>query len=98
MILYDPGYCPTPKIQTIANLPRTVPEPRFPLDREIVNFLRGQSEPVSPWTMASSVARSMNLKSRSERREMTIRLMSRITRLIHLQYVRKVGRKYITLR
>jgi len=74
------------------------PDPPFPLDREIVNFLRDQPVPVSPWTMAKGVVDARNSASRSERRELTLQILFRITRLIHLGHIRRVGRDLLTFR
>ena len=98
MIFFDPGYKPTPALPVSKQVKPVRPDPPFPLDREIVKFLRDQPVPVSPWTMAKGVADARNPASRSERRELTLQIFSRITRLIHHWYVRRVGRNLLTYR
>lgn len=73
-------------------------DPPFPLDREIVNFLRQWSEPVLTWQMANAVAAALNPKSRAERRELTKEILSRITPLVRARRIRRIGRRYLALR
>lgn len=98
MIFYDPGYQPKPALPVIQHVKPVRPDPPFPLDREIVNFLRDQPEPVSTWTMANAVAAALNPANRSKRRELKIQILSRITRLVHLRYIRRVGRNSLAVR
>jgi hypothetical protein len=74
------------------------PDPEFPLDREIVNFLRNQPGPIGTWAMVNAVATACHPASRDESRELTMRILSRITPLVYANRVRRVGRNYLSLR
>jgi hypothetical protein len=95
---YDPGYQPKPALPVIKQVKRVQPDPPFPLDREIVNFLRDQPEAVPTWTMANSVAAALKPANRSQRRELTTQVLSRITPLVYARLVRRVGRNLLALR
>lgn len=95
-VFIDPGYQPAPALPVIPQPKLNQPEPSYPLDREIVKFLRNQSEPVSAWTMANAVAASLGPPNRAARRDLTTQIVGRITRLIHTRYLRRVGRNYLT--
>lgn len=75
-----------------------LPDPPFPLDREIVDYLRDQAEAVPIWTMVNSVAAALRPANRSESRELKKRLLSRITPLVRARHIRRVGRKFLALR
>jgi hypothetical protein len=47
--------------------------------------------------MVNSVAAALNPANRSESRELKKQILGRITRLVHLRYVRRVGRHYLAL-
>ena len=74
------------------------PDPPYPLDRDIVNFLRDQPEAIRTWEMANAVAAGLNPPNRAERRELILQILSRITPLVRSRFVRRVGRKYLALR
>jgi hypothetical protein len=98
MILIDPCYRPVP---TFPILPAPKPiqsDLPFPLDREIVNFLREQPAPVATWWMANTVANALKPINRAERRELTQKILSRITPLIYARRIRRIGRKHLALR
>ena len=97
-ILIDPGFQPTPALPVIPPPERCHSDLPFPLDREIVNFLRQWSEPVLTWQMANAVAAALNPKGRAERRELTKQILSRITPLVRAQRIRRIGRRYLALR
>ncbi len=96
-IFVDPGFEPPPVLPALPPVKLNQPEPSFPLDREIVNFMRDQSEPISAWTLANGVAAALNPPNRNARRELKLQILGRITRMIHTGYVRRVG-KYLTIR
>lgn len=98
MIFYDPGYQPTPALPVLPPVKPVQSDPPFPLDREIVNFLRDQPEAVTTWAMVNGVAAALNPPNRSESRELKKQILGRITRLVHLRYIRRVGRNYLALR
>lgn len=95
---YDPGYQPTPALPVIQPVKLVQPDPPYPLDREIVNYLRDQPEATPTWTMANAVAIRLKPANRSQRRELIKQVLSRITRLVHAQRVRRVGRNFLALR
>jgi hypothetical protein len=97
-IFYDPGYQPAPALPVLTPVKPVQSDPPFPLDREIVNFLRDQPEAVSTWTMVNAVAAAQHPANRAQSRELKKQILSRITRLVHLRHIRRVGRKYLTLR
>ena len=97
-ILIDPTVRPTPAMPVIPPPERNQSDPLFPLDREIVNFLRQQAEPVSTWQVANAVAAALNPASRSEKRELITRILARITPLVYARFIRRVGRRYLALR
>jgi hypothetical protein len=98
MIFYDPGYQPTPALPVFPPVKLNQPDPSFPLDREIVNFLRDQPEAVETWDMVNAVASAQHTANRTEKRELIKQILSRITRLVHFRYIRRVGRKLLALR
>lgn len=97
-VFFDPGYEPPPVLPALPPVKLEQPEPPFPLDREIVNFMRDQSEPISVWAMVNSVAATFHPPNRAASRELKKQILARITRLVHTRYLRRVGRKYLTLR
>lgn len=96
-IFVDPGFEPPPLLPALPPVKLNQPEPSFPLDREIVTFLRDLSEPVSAWALANGIAAILNPPNRNARRELKLQILGRITQLIHARYVRRVG-KYLTIR
>jgi len=98
MIFYDPGCKPTPALPVISQVNTSRPDPAFPLDREIVDFVRDQPEAVPTWTMVNDVAAALRPPNRSASRELKKQILSRKTRLIHLGYIRRVGRNLLALR
>jgi hypothetical protein len=98
MIFYDPGYQPTPTLPVLQLLKPKQSDPSFPLDQKIVNFLRGQPEAVSTWTIANAVAVTLNPANRSQRRELTVQIPGGIAQHVHFGCIRRVGRNYLTLR
>jgi len=97
-IFIDPGYTPAPALPVLPPVKPVVPKPEFPLDREIVNFLRDQPEAVPTWRMANAVAAALNPGSRSERRELITRILARITPLVYARFIRRVGRRHLAVR
>ena len=97
-VFIDPGYRPAPVLPALPPIKLNQPEPPFPLDREIITFMRDQSEPVSTWAMVNAVAASFAPPNRAASRELKKQILARITRLVHTRYLRRVGRKYLTLR
>ena len=98
MIFIDPGYQPVSKLPIIPHVKPVQPDPLFPLDLEIVNYLRDQPEAVPNWTMANAVAAALRPLNRSARRDLTMQILSRITPLNRARVVRRVGRHYLALR
>ncbi len=98
MIFIDPCYRPAPALPVLPPVKPVQFDPAFPLDRQIVNFLRDQPEAVPTWAMVNGVAAALNPPNRSESRELKKQILSRITRLVHLRYIRRVGRNYLALR
>lgn len=97
-VFIDPGYTPSPVLPALPPVKLDQPEPPFPLDREIVNFMRDQSEPISTWAMVNAVAASFHPANRAASRELKKQILGRITRLVHTRHLRRVSRKYLTLR
>jgi len=97
-VFIDPGYTPPPVLPALPPVKLGQPDPPFRLDREIVNFLRDQSEPISAWTLANGVAAALHPPNRTASRELKLQILGRITRLIHTRYLRRAGRGYLTLR
>jgi hypothetical protein len=54
MIFVDPTYSPRPILPAFPAIKPVQPDPPFPLDREIVRYLRNQPEAVPTWTMIKS--------------------------------------------
>ena len=99
MIFYDPGYKPASPLPVVPQPKLNQPEPSFPLDRAIVNFMRDQPpEPISTWFMVNGVAASFGPSNRAASRELKKQILGRITRLVHFDYLRRIGRHYLTLR
>jgi len=98
MIFIDPCYRPAPALPVLPPGKLVQSDPPFPLDRKIVNFLRDQPEAVPTWTMVNSVAAALNPANRSESRELKKQILGRITRLVHLRYIRRVGRRFLAIR
>ncbi len=98
MVFIDPCYQPPSALPVLLPIKPVRPDPPFPLDQKIVNFLRDQPEAVSTWTMVNAVAVAQNPANRAQGRELKKQILSRITRLVHLRYIQRVGRKYLTLR
>jgi hypothetical protein len=98
MIFIDPCFQPAPALPVFPPIKPVQSDPPFPLDREIVNFLRNQQEAVPTWTMVNGVAAALNPANRSESRELKKQILGRITRLVHLRHIRRVGRHYLALR
>lgn len=98
MFFIDPCYQPTPVVPVIQHVKPMQSDPSFPLDKEIVNFIRDQPEAVSTWAMANAVANDLQPGNRTKNRELKIQILGRITRLVHLQFIRRVGRNYLALR
>jgi hypothetical protein len=97
-VFIDPGYQPPQILPALPAVKLNQPEPPFPLDHEIVNFMRNQSEPISAWALANGVAAALYPPNRKARRELKLQILGRITRLIHTRYLRRVGRDYLALR
>jgi len=97
-VFIDPGYEPPPVLPALPPVKLNQPEPPFPLDREIVNFMRDQSEPVSTWTMVNAVAASFNPPTRAASRQLKEQILSRVTPLVRDRYLRRIGKGYYTLR
>ena len=97
-VFIDPGYKPPPVLPALPPVKLDQTEPPFPLDREIVNFMRDQSEPISAWAIANAVAAALNPPNRAASRDLKLQILGRITRLIHTRYLRRAGRDYLTLR
>jgi len=97
-VFIDPGYEPPTVLPALPPVKLDQPDPPFPLDREIVNFMRDQLEPISAWALANGVAAALHPPNRNARRELKLQILGRITRLIHTGYLRRVGRDYLTLR
>ena len=97
-VFFDPGYEPPPVLPALPPVKLDQPDPPFPLDREIVNFLRDQSEPISAWALANGVAAALHPPNRNARRELKLQILGRITRLIQTRYLRRVGRDFLTMR
>jgi hypothetical protein len=91
MILIDPGYQPAPVLPVLQPVKPVRSDPLFPLDREIVNFLRDQPEAVRTWQMVNAVAAALRPANRSESRELKKRILARITPLIYTRHLRRVG-------
>jgi hypothetical protein len=98
VIFYDPGYQPMPVRPVLPPVKLNLPDPPFPLDREIVVFLREQQEAVPIWTVVNGVAAALHPANRFESRELKKRILSRITRLVRTRHIRRVGRKHLVLR
>jgi len=98
MILIDPGFRPAQPLPVYPPVKLIQSDPLFPLDREIVGFMRDQAQAVSIWTMVNAVAAALNPTSRTESRELKKRILARITPLIYARRLRRVGRKYLVLR
>jgi hypothetical protein len=98
MIIIDPCYHPAPVLPVFPPTNPVQPDPPFPLDREILNFLRDQPETVPTWTIVNAVAASLHPANRSASRELKKSILARITPLIYAHCLRRVGRKYLTLR
>jgi hypothetical protein len=98
MEFIDVCYQPTPALPVLQPVKPVQSDPPFPLDRKIVDFLRDQPEAVSTWAMVNGVAAALNPANRSESRELKKQILSRITPLVYARRVRRVGRKYLTLR
>jgi hypothetical protein len=96
-IFYDPGYQPRPALPVLQRSKLVQPDPPYPLDREIVNFLRGQPQATPIWTMANAVAAALNPANRAERRALTTEILSRITPLVYARLVKRVGRNFLAL-
>ena len=97
-VFVDPGYQPPPVLPALPPVKLNQPDPPAPLDREIVNFFRSQSEPVSTWEMVNAVAASFSPPNRAASRELKEQILSRITPLVRNQYLRRVGKGYLSLR
>jgi hypothetical protein len=97
-ILIDPGYQPPRPLPVVPQVKLDQPEPSYPLDVAIVNFMQDQSEPISTWSMVNSVAATFHPPNRAASRELKKQILGRITRLVHSRRLRRVGRKYLTLR
>ena len=95
MILIDVCYKPVHALPVVPPFKPSHEDPPYPLDREIVNFLRDQQEVVETWKMVNAVAASLNPKNRSESRALKLQIMARITPLVYARRVRRVGRKYL---
>jgi hypothetical protein len=95
---YDPGYQPAPALPVLKPVKLNQPDPPFPLDKEIVNFLRDQPEAVETWDMVNGVAKALHPPNRCERRKLVTRILSRITPLVYARRVRRIGRNYLALR
>jgi hypothetical protein len=64
------------------------PDPKFPLDLKIVDFLRDQPEAVSSWRLVNAVAAVQHPVNRDESRELKMRILRRITPLVYANRVR----------
>jgi hypothetical protein len=98
MILIDPCYEPAPAMPVFPPVKLAQPDPPFPLDLKIVNFLRDQPEAVPTWSLVNCVAASCHPANRSESRELKLRILRRITPLVYANRLRRVGRNYLALR
>ena len=97
-VFIDPGYEPPPVRPALPPVQLEHSEPSFPLDREIVNFFRDQSEPVSTWTMVNAVAEALHPSNRDASRKLKLQILSRIAPLVQNRYLRRVGKGYYILR
>ena len=77
-IFYDPGYEPKPALPVIQTVKPQQPDPPFPLDREIVKFLRDQPEAIATWGMVNTVAAAQHPANRSLGRELKKQILARI--------------------
>ena len=98
MVLIDYAFRPAPVLPVLPPVKPVQSGLPHPLDREIVNFLRHQPEAVKTWDMVNSVTSALNPDNRTERRELTKRIMARISPLVYAHRLRRVGRNYLALR
>jgi hypothetical protein len=98
MTFIDPCFKAVPALPVLPPVKPMQSDPPFPLDCAIVNFLKDQPEPVRTWDMVNSVAAALHPPNRSESRELKTRILARITPLVYARRVRRIGRKYLTLR
>ena len=68
IVFYDPGYQPAPTMPVCPPVKPIQPDPPFPLDREIVNFLNNEPEAVSTRRMVNAVAAALHPANRGEPR------------------------------
>ena len=86
-----------PPILVASPIQPTRPEPKHPLDREILDALEAASEPMGVWNLLNEVARSSNPVTRSQSRAVRQEGLARINPLVRCGLVRRIGRRAVAL-